>query len=240
MITLKCTREQAYQAMQDGNKISHASFTDGEFLYMKDGIILDEDGNNFIEGWRMRVGDDWDNRWIIIDVSDHPVVVMLQKELAEYQRCYAEFDHLRTLFTKHNGKTTRIFKNADFAKFKFTEQYGQMYLHGEFRHFIGYVGRDSKLDPVALAERAVSTGAASERHIENIRRMDVHQLIKVWETIKGHYEGLREAFGDLNRGGFESYNNPIFYPMLEMIQCAEDIPHGTTNIKLSDLWYVRK
>lgn len=240
-MTKMITRDQAYQAMQNGKQVSHESFTDEEFLYMgSDGVIYDEQGNVFTDGWDMRCGAEWAAGWFELPDADHPVLKMLADQLAESKRMYAENQAIQALFEKHKGKTTRIFKNADFANFKFSEQYGQRYLHGEFRHFIGYVGRDDKLDPVTFAERSVSSGASALGWIEKIERIDKVKLIKIWETIKGHYEGLRQAFGDLERAHLGSYNNPIFYPMLDLIQNAPDIQHGSPNIKLSDMYYVRK
>ena len=41
-MTKMITRDQAYQAMQNGKQVSHESFTDEEFLYMgSDGVIYD-------------------------------------------------------------------------------------------------------------------------------------------------------------------------------------------------------
>lgn len=46
------TREEAYNAMQEGLPISHKDFAEDEFLYMdQDYIIRDENGDVFEESW---------------------------------------------------------------------------------------------------------------------------------------------------------------------------------------------
>jgi hypothetical protein len=57
------TRQEAFKAMQDGNKVSHRHFTDDEYIYLSDetGKITTEDGyafgdmfwgrDMFKEGW---------------------------------------------------------------------------------------------------------------------------------------------------------------------------------------------
>lgn len=50
------TKEQAYELMEKGHKISHEFYTDNEHLKMRDGIIYDE--NNY------RMGTKNDEFWI--------------------------------------------------------------------------------------------------------------------------------------------------------------------------------
>lgn len=53
----KLTRDEAYEALMAGHRITHESFTDEEFLELdKYGTIRCEQGYNFDEGWEMRSG----------------------------------------------------------------------------------------------------------------------------------------------------------------------------------------
>lgn len=235
------TREQALAAMVQGKKVTHTSFTDGEYLCIVDGVMLDENGYHFIEGWQGRNMDPWLTGWGIY-IADHPVYKMIRAQLVESQEANAEHKAIEALFEKHKGKQlTRVVKNADFAQYKFsTETINQMHLTGKYRHFIGYRDSDKVADPVTFRERDAGYGYGTEKAIHKLENMDVHRLIEIWETIKGHYEGLRTAFGDLERAEFTSYNNPVYYPMLTLIQCPDDLPHGTTTIRLSDMYFARK
>lgn len=50
---------EAYKRMEVGYKITHEYFSDDEFLYMdKKGIIRDEKGYDFEEGWELRLNDE--------------------------------------------------------------------------------------------------------------------------------------------------------------------------------------
>lgn len=41
------TRDEAYNAIMDGKKVTHTYFLDNEFLEFKDGKMLTEDGYDF-------------------------------------------------------------------------------------------------------------------------------------------------------------------------------------------------
>jgi len=41
---INLTKEEAYQLMEQGHKIAHKYYEDDEFIYMKDGVIFDENG----------------------------------------------------------------------------------------------------------------------------------------------------------------------------------------------------
>ena len=236
------TREQALAAMVQGKKVTHTSFTDGEYLCIVDGVMLDENGYHFIEGWQGRNMDPWLTGWGIY-IADHPVYKMIRAQLVESQEANAEHKAIEALFEKHKGKTiTKSFmKSPDFAQYEYSiEAKDQMYLTGKYKHFIGYSAMDTVVDPVTFRERDAGYGYGMEKSISNLTNMDVHRLIEIWETIKGHYEGLRTAFGDLDRASFSQYNNPVYYPMLNLIQCPDDLPHGSTTIRLTDMYFARK
>lgn len=63
------TREDALQAMIDGNIIRHRYFGDDEYIYMKGQFIFTEEGYNMWsvhdEFWQSRKGGAWEDGWEI-------------------------------------------------------------------------------------------------------------------------------------------------------------------------------
>lgn len=63
------TKEEALQAMIDGEKVSHRYFSSDEYIYMIAQDIWTEDGYNCgtVNGvfWQERDGENWENGWSI-------------------------------------------------------------------------------------------------------------------------------------------------------------------------------
>lgn len=61
------TKQEAVDMMRDGVKVAHSGFTPDEWMTMKDGKILFEDGCRCTEWefWRSRTQDYWDTGWSI-------------------------------------------------------------------------------------------------------------------------------------------------------------------------------
>ncbi len=59
------TKDQAYAAMQLGEKVAHEYFGDNEYLFIKDDFICSEDGYNFSVWWGLRSEDSWQKGWRI-------------------------------------------------------------------------------------------------------------------------------------------------------------------------------
>ncbi len=64
------SKEQAVQAMKDEKKVSHASFTDTEWMTMKRGKIVFENGSRCHpdEFWKYRQLKSWDYYWRIVEI----------------------------------------------------------------------------------------------------------------------------------------------------------------------------
>jgi len=64
-------KSEAYKAMEQGKRITHAYFDDDEFLYMKDGVIYTEDNYRFdnredgYNGWKDRSSESFQKDWEI-------------------------------------------------------------------------------------------------------------------------------------------------------------------------------
>ena len=60
------TKEDAIIAMHKGEKVTHRFFSEGEYIYMKDGKIHDEkDYNIDSEFWQHRNKPEWEIDWSI-------------------------------------------------------------------------------------------------------------------------------------------------------------------------------
>jgi len=60
------TKEEAFQKLREGEKITHKYFLPHEYIYMKDGeLMTEEDYYGTPEFWKLRAGPQWDNGWEI-------------------------------------------------------------------------------------------------------------------------------------------------------------------------------
>ena len=60
------TKEEAYNAMQEGLCVSHKDFAEDEFLYMNENFIIkDENGDDFEASWDVKTSDRWLTDWYI-------------------------------------------------------------------------------------------------------------------------------------------------------------------------------
>ena len=69
MIQGNLTKDEAYQKMKEGYKISHTYFTDDEYLYMENCMIFSEDGYSFDEWWEtigVEISESFEKPWRVI------------------------------------------------------------------------------------------------------------------------------------------------------------------------------
>jgi len=61
------TKNEAIDAMKKGEKVTHRHFSDNEFITMKDGVIVDENGYrlNADEFWAYRTNNAFAEDWEI-------------------------------------------------------------------------------------------------------------------------------------------------------------------------------
>lgn len=61
------TKDEAIQAMKEGHKVTHRHFSDDEWITMKDGKIIDENGYKLyaVEFWFYRESDSFKTGWSI-------------------------------------------------------------------------------------------------------------------------------------------------------------------------------
>ncbi|WP_301214623.1 hypothetical protein [uncultured Clostridium sp.] len=60
------TKQEAYEAMQEGYPVAHKDFGEGEFIYMDQNFFIrDENGNLFESTWDVRTTERWEADWYI-------------------------------------------------------------------------------------------------------------------------------------------------------------------------------
>jgi hypothetical protein len=62
------TKNEAIEAMREGKKVTHRYFTDGEYLYMENGMLFSEEGyhHRWFDFWNERKEHVWDIDWEIL------------------------------------------------------------------------------------------------------------------------------------------------------------------------------
>jgi|GEM_PF-2661448 len=63
------TKQQAYEAMENGNKVAHEYFGINEYICIRNGKMYAEDGYRFEKGWDMRIEDYWKTGWNIYNAK---------------------------------------------------------------------------------------------------------------------------------------------------------------------------
>lgn len=71
------TKDQAIEAMKEGNSIFHENFSNDEWMKMECGMIVFEDGCRCTPAmfWHGRDGESWDEGYSVIDTSKQGEVV---------------------------------------------------------------------------------------------------------------------------------------------------------------------
>lgn len=59
------TIEKAKQALREGKKVTHYYMSEGEWVELKDGKIVSEDGVTHSEFWQLRTSEGWQTDWEI-------------------------------------------------------------------------------------------------------------------------------------------------------------------------------
>ena len=101
------------------------------------------------------------------------------------------------------------------------------YLIGKYEHLFGYNSKPfinsndfhEKFDTYHFQD-------ALER-IENLNILNINQLVKLFNQIEYN-------FNDLEINNLTSFNNPIYYKLLNIIHDNND------DVKLSNFYYIRK
>lgn len=65
------TKQEAIHAMVRGERVMHRFFTPEEWVIMKNGVVVFEDGVrcSLIEFWNDRTGKDWESDWEILSIN---------------------------------------------------------------------------------------------------------------------------------------------------------------------------
>ncbi len=63
------TIEEAKTILASGKKLTHDYFSEGEYIYMVDGVIYSEDDVIHDNFWGLRQLEGWNNNWSIYDTT---------------------------------------------------------------------------------------------------------------------------------------------------------------------------
>lgn len=66
------TKAEAIEAIRQGKKVTHSYFTNDEFITMKNGRIITEEGYSASpeEFWRYRTSESWNEHWELFQEKD--------------------------------------------------------------------------------------------------------------------------------------------------------------------------
>jgi len=59
------TKEEALNAMKTGQRLTHNTFTDSEYIKMVNGLIVCERGYTLNDFWRYRTSNVWETGWSV-------------------------------------------------------------------------------------------------------------------------------------------------------------------------------
>ena len=130
--------------------------------------------------------------------------------------------------------------------FKFKHEYSMYYLVGKFEHLVGYTSENiisiEQIEGVTRGFKYFDAchGDAAENRIKQAQNLDVDKVVKVFGAIEKNFNSLRELFGDIEREKLGSFNNPVYYRLLDSIFDPEKEKGSYTNIKLTDFYFIRK
>lgn len=139
-----------------------------------------------------------------------------------------------------NGRTLN---KKRLGRFKLSLQYGMFYIIGNYEHLIGYKDSETVISnqPIEKLTRGFDYldschGKAAHERINQLKKLDIDLLVKIFSDIESNFDNLRVLFGDIERKYLGSFYNPIYYNILNSIfESKRD-----HEIKLSDFYFIRK
>lgn len=152
-----------------------------------------------------------------------------------------EHEAIKEILTPLEGKPIdgRTLNPKRLGDFKFKTQYGMHHICGKFEHLIGYVDSENL---IAINETEYSrgfkyfdacNGDAAKKRIEQVKSTDKEKALKIFNKVEHHFNGLRKAFGDIERETLGSFDFPVYYELLRAI-------YNGTEIKLTNFYFIRK
>lgn len=149
-----------------------------------------------------------------------------------------EHEEIKTLLVHLEGKALdyRTFNKKRLGRFKFEQKYGMAYIVGNCEHLVGHM-TDPFVDSEAFEKFDACYGSANQEMIEKLERIDKEELQQTQNTIAQAFETIKSQFAILQKEKLDSYNNPIYYEMLQEIHNENKAP-AHCRIVLSDFHYL--
>jgi len=160
----------------------------------------------------------------------------IQKANAQETAHIAEHNEIKAILEPLEGKPingqTLNAKRLG-TKFRLNTQYGMFHIEGQFSHLIGY-NSNPFVSLQNFEKFDACHGNAAQERIEKNNATDTDKAGEIFGRIEAAFNGLREAFGDLERGKLSAYHFPPHYALLKEIQGDQ------TEIELSKFYHIRK
>lgn len=170
---------------------------------------------------------------------------ILAAYIAEEQNNIMHHDAIKSILLKVDGKlmngrtlNKRLFEGTPYS---YQPQYGMYYIVSPVgNHLIGYERSSDYVNAAQFEEYDACCGNAAKQRVENMQSCDVDKAYKAFKQVYKHFEGLRKAFGDLERLGFSSHKFHAYHDVMKFIFDHENEGHNYSKIRLTDFYYLRK
>lgn len=163
----------------------------------------------------------------------------IQAQIDKEKARIEEHDQVLEIIKSAEGKqfNGRTFNKRTLGeKFEFRSQFGMFYIDGKESHLIGYHSTP-EVNAEKFKDWDACNGRAAQERIEKLENLDVDKVVKRFKTIEKHWEGLRKAFGDVEREDLGGFDNPVYYELLRSIE-GDKTPRDEN--ELYKMYYLRK
>lgn len=146
---------------------------------------------------------------------------LIAARISEEQADYAEHTEVLEILKAVEGKplNRRTFTAKRLGdKFKFEMECRMFYIAGpRGKHLIGYDSSECVSTKAFVENYDTAHGSAALKRIDRLSNLNVERLQEIITKIEEHFTGLRKLFGDIEREKFGSFENPIYYEMLDEV-----------------------
>ena len=164
---------------------------------------------------------------------------IIQAQIEKEQARIEEHSQILEIIKANEGKqfNLRTFNARTLGeKFNFQSRCGMFYIEGSESHLIGYHSTP-EVNAEKFKDWDTRNGSAAKERIERLKSLDIDKVVKQFKAIEKHWEGLREAFGDVEREALGSFHNPIYYELLRNIEGEKTTRNEN---ELYKMYYLRK
>ena len=144
-----------------------------------------------------------------------------------------------------NSKRLAAFENENGFPFRFVSEYSMFYIKGKFTHLIGYKTSENTIQIKSVEGESRGfeyfdscNGSAAIERINKLKSLDIDKVTSIFSKIDYHFNRLRELFGDIEREKLGSFENPIYYNLLQFIYPENQ--KNRNEVDLFKFYFIRK